>query len=386
MNRTILFCSIFMLTISSCHEDSSVKPPDVESCIFPPGNRNFAWRSDTVAWFPSTLGGVWAFSDNDAYLMGNIVTKDSPSSVLLGLHWDGNQWGGNIHGGPQDIRCTPNDVTGDDHFMVAVGYWGYGSTSGVTIVAGIAEFDNDAKKWTGYQFQTQGQLRAVWTDGEGYFIAVGDNGMLYTKDAPSANWVYHKAPTDFNFYRVCGVSKNETYLLAYFNTSGITYPQMWRFEDGNWLKLLDGLDTLTSIIKIPGDDNTIGDLFVDRCVQTDSLQLYVVGWESYLFEAKGKATDFAATNLSNTGLPLRSTGRTALDINGFSPSDIWIFGARYNFYHWNGNNFQRMIIPGLPNNDLTFGDQRKMVKTKSGKVFLPSEVSSQVYIVLQGTP
>jgi hypothetical protein len=43
-------------------------------------------------------------------------------------------------------------------------------------------------------------------------------------------------------------------------------------------------------------------------------------------------------------------------------------------------------MPGLPDDDAHFGNQRKMIKTSTGKIFLPTEVSSQVYVVVQGTP
>ena len=155
---------------------------------------------------------------------------------------------------------------------------------------------------------------------------------------------------------------------------------------GAWQKLLDDLDTAGSIIKIPDDAQSIGDISAYHCSITDSLRLYVIGWESYIFESKGSSLAFEGTNLASLGLPLRALGRTGLDINAFSPDDIWIFGTRYNFYHWNGTDFQMMIIPGLPNDDTQFGDQRKMVKTSTGKLFLPTEVSSQVYVVAQGIP
>lgn len=73
-------------------------------------------------------------------------------------------------------------------------------------------------------------------------------------------------------------------------------------------------------------------------------------------------------------------------IDLLTPGDIWIFGTKYNFYQWNGSNFQQIVIPGLPAPDSQYGEQRRIVKTSSGKVFLPSEVSSQVYVVAQGTP
>ncbi len=377
---TVLIILLLFFSGTDCKKPPPIIPPQPTTCEYPAGNRNFTWRLDTIAWWPSEVGGAWAFSDDDAWVMGNMHGPTVPGQTFYaGLHWNGRAWNDTIDF--YNILVIANDVTGDSHFMVAAGYYAYAGEK-----PAIAEFDNTTKKWQRYQFQNPGELHSVWTDGKGYFIAVGDSGMVYTKDGYSAGWVYQKAPTNFNFYRVYGVSKNEVYMLAYYNTSGIDYPQIWRYDGSSWLKLLDDFDSTGTIIKIPNDDNSLGDIYASRCSITDSLRLYIIGWESYLFETKGSFTDFRATNLSTFGLPLRSLGRTGLDINGFSPNDFWVFGTRYNFYHWNGTDFQKMVIPDLPNDDTQFGDQRKMIKTSSGKVFLPTEVSSQVYVVVQGTP
>lgn len=388
INKMILLSLIGIMVLIlgiNCKKNPVIPPDKPTDCYYPQGNRSFTWEMDTVAWFPSTVAGVWAFSDSDAYVIGTITDGKPPYDQRIGRHWNGRIWEDNINGTygyGQDISIIPrNDVTGDDHFMVAVGY---GAPTGI-ISAGIAEFNNLTKKWKSYELQAAGELRSVWTDGKGYFIAVGDNGMIYTKDGYSAGWVYTKAPTDYNFFRVNGVSKNEIYILGYFSTiENVTYPQIWKYDNNNWIKLLDDLDTTNTYIKIPNNEHTIGDIYANRCSITDSLQLYVIGWESYLFKTKGNSLSFDGINLTFRGLLLRNMERTGLDINGFSPSDLWIFGTRYNFFHWNGINFQKIVLPGLPNDDAQFGDQRKMIKTKSGKVFLPSEVSSQVYSVVQG--
>jgi hypothetical protein len=45
-----------------------------------------------------------------------------------------------------------------------------------------------------------------------------------------------------------------------------------------------------------------------------------------------------------------------------------------------------MDITGLPNDDMQYGWQCRFIKTKTGKIFVPSEVSSQVYVIVQGNP
>lgn len=374
-----LFAVLAIFTGVDCNDKPPIIPPVIPTnCEYPQGNRNFTWRLDTIAWFPSWLGGVHAFSDSDAWIMGNIVYPkgDSYSAV----HWDGTSWNKKVDF--LTVLMNANDVTGDNTLLVGVGY---------RLIAGekaaIAEYNNTTKQWTTYQFETLGDLRSVWTDGKGFFIAVGDNGMVYTKVSYTASWVYQKAPTNFNFTKVEGISKTEIYARTYISlVSGENYHQYWKYNGTQWNKLYDEQDTTGTIIKLYGTDNSMNDIASYRCSITDSLKLYLIGWESFLLESKGQDLNYHITNLTQLGLPLRNNGRTAFRINLYSPNDLWIFGTRFNFYHWNGKDFQKIIIPGLPNDDIQFGWQGKMVKTSTGRVFLPSEVSSQVYVVVQGTP
>ena len=384
---TLIFLGI------SCRK-SPVTPPQPTSCNYPHGNRNFAWRIDTVAWWPSEVGGVWAFSDTDAYLMGNISGPTVPGQKhYVALHWNGKVWNDSINGTGGydnatqkwgDIAIDPRgDVIGDDHLLVSVGYWGIYTIE----YAGVAEFDNRTKKWKSYQLQAVGELRSVWTDGKGYFIAVGDNGMVYTKDGYNATWVYSKAPTNFDFLHVTGCSKTEVYAEAELSlTTGQNYQQYWKYDGAEWYRLFDNQDTTGNVVSLPGDYSSMRDIAAYRCPVTDSVRLYLTGWESYLLQSKGQSFDYLVTNMSSLGLPLHNLGRTAYMIDLLTPGDIWIFGTKYNFYQWNGSNFQQIVIPGLPAPDSQYGEQRRIVKTSSGKVFLPSEVSSQVYVVAQGTP
>ncbi len=368
--------SIFFL---ACPDDPEPQPT---TCEYPAGNRTFTWRVDTVAYWPSFLGGVHAFADNDAYVMGYIGEGQAPWRIFVGKHWNGTQWDTNIYGTDAEVGHVANDVTGDDHFMVSVGNWSWTPPK-----PAIGEFDNRTKKWNAYQFDTEGELRSVWTDGKGFFIAAGDNGMVYTKDGYKAEWVYSKAPTGFHFTNIVGVSKNEMYAISQLPTiTGVIYQQYWKCYYNQWIKLYDGQDTTGTAVKLYGTDNSMYDLAVSRCSYNDSLKLYLIGWESFLLEAEGQSLSYSITNLSQLGLPLRSMGRTALRINLYSPNDYWIFGTRYNFYHWNGTDFQKIVMPGLPDDDAHFGNQHRMIKTSTGKIFLPTEVSSQVYVVVQGTP
>ena len=372
----LAFISVLFL---ACPDDPE---PEPTTCEYPAGNRTFTWRVDTVAYWPSFLGGVHAFADDDAYVMGYIGEGQAPWRIFVGKHWNGTKWDNNIYGTDAEVGHVANDVTGDDHFMVSVGNWSWTPPK-----PAIGEFDNLAKKWKAYQFETEGELRSVWTDGKGFFIAVGDNGMVYTKDGYKAEWVYSKAPTEFHFTNIVGISKHEMYAISQLPTiTGVIYQQYWKCYNNQWIKLYDGQDTTGTPVKLYGTDNSMYDLSVSRCSYNDSLKLYLIGWESFLLESEGQSLNYSITNLSQLGLPLKSMGRTAVRINLYTPNDYWIFGTRYNFYHWNGTDFQKIVMPGLPDDDAHFGDQRKMIKTSTGKIFLPTEVSSQVYVVVQGTP
>jgi len=313
--------------------------------------------------------------------MGYICEGKPPWRIFVGKHWDGMQWDTNINGTDAEVGHVANDVTGDDHFMVSVGNWSFTPPK-----PAIGEFDNLTKKWKSYQFETQGELLSVWTDGKGYFIAVGDNGMVYTKDGYSSGWVYQKAPTEFSFYSITGISKSEIYACACQSlATGEWYQQGWKIEQGIWKKLYDTKDTTSTPLSLTVLDypNEMG---AWRCGVTDSLILYVIGDQSYLFRSKGQQLVFQGINLSDIGLPLKQNGRTGLRVFVFNPNDVWITGTRYNFYHWNGSDFQKMVVTGLPADDMQFGSQCRFVKTGTGKIFIPSEISSQVYVVVQGTP
>ncbi|NLT52280.1 MAG: hypothetical protein GXX85_15355 [Ignavibacteria bacterium] len=382
---TLLFSVISLVLFSQCKKTpiEPKKKDDETNCNYEPGNRNFTWRIDTVAWWPSDLGGIWAFADNDAYVMGNINQwKNGDMESYSGLHWNGNEWSTNISGGWDDVKHYSVDVTGDDYYMVSVGDLGPGSHT-----CGLAEFNNITKKWKGYQFQTEGTLYSVWTDKKGYYIAVGTNGMIYQKDGYAAEWVYSKAPTEFTFTKVTGISKNEIYLFADINLqSGNSFQQIWKYSNNMFIKLLDNQDTTNTYIKIPESAGNITDIAVNRCKLTDTLQLYIVGSESYLLKDYKDKYKFHRTNLSYFGLPLSYSNYGASRVFVFSPDDYWITGLKYNLFHWNGTDFYKTEpISSLPYGEFT-GLVWKMQKNSSGKIWMLLENSSQVYTVLQGNP
>ena len=375
----LVFSALFTIVGLECKK-SPVASQLPTNCDSPPGNRNFTWRTDTVAWWPSEVGGVWAFSDNDAWVVGNMHGPTVPGqSTYMGLHWDGKGYNDTVKF--LDIYTVPLNAAGDEFFMVVPGYRLFGDSMGGTISKpAIAEFDNRSKKWANYQFQTVGNLYSAWTDRNGFFVAVGDNGMVYTKDGYSSQWVYSKVPSNFTFNHVNGVSKTELYASGYLSlSSGQDYQQYWKYDGTKWSKLFDNQDTVGNVVSLPGDYSVMTDINAYRCSATDSLQLYFGGFDSFLLQLKGQSFDFSAINLSSLGLPFHSLGSVALVINIFSPNDVWFFTARYECYQWNGTNFQQIIIPTIPPPESGFGAISRMVKTSNGKAFFSNEVSPQVY-------
>jgi len=371
----LLLLSMFSLFNLGCPDEKKppiIIPPTPTNCEYPPGNRNFTWRLDTVAWWPSWLGGVHAFSDSDAWVMGSLVSPTGESYV--GWHWDGKKWNEKVDF--LTILMKPNDVAGDDNYMVSVGYLMF-----TGIRPAIAEFNNRTKQWQRYDFaQTPGELRSVWTDGKGYFIAVGDNGMVYTKDGYTAEWVYSKAPTEFNFTKVTGINKNEMYFYAHkFLISGESFSQIWKYFNCNWTKLLDTQDSVDMAIQISEAGSQVNNIAVSRCSITDSLLIYIVGKALYEFSTEGHSLVFKKKELAALS---RGIGYISL----FSPKDYWISALEYQLYHWNGSNLQKIEpIPTLPYGQL-WGDIRSIRKGSSGKIWMVVEMSSQVYAVIQGTP
>jgi hypothetical protein len=378
----LFFISLFITSIS-CDSTEPPPTPDPTNCIYALGNRNFTWQIDTVALFPSNLGGIWSFSDSDAYLMGNIFQwTDSVFTGYVGLHWNGNKWDKNLNGTVEEIKHVSNDVIGDDHYLVSVGNWSINPPK-----PALGEFNNNTKKWKGLQFQIAGELRSVWTDGNGYFIAAGDYGMVYIKENYAANWIYVKAPTDFHFTKVIGISKTEVYFRAVVSlSSGQFFDQIWKYYNKSWIKLLDNQDTLNTPIKIPEAGDEVYNISVYRCSVSDSLYLYIVGRESFEFSTKGNSLIFNKTNLRSKGLSLASLGIDAGYISVFSPNDYWISSFRYYLYHFNGIDFQKIeTIPALPYGQL-WGYISQIRKNKSGKIWILVETNSQSYSVIQGVP
>jgi len=61
MKKCILAIALVAIVLLNlgCKKEPTQPPDDKPTtCIYPVGNRNFTWSIDTVAWWPSIVGGV----------------------------------------------------------------------------------------------------------------------------------------------------------------------------------------------------------------------------------------------------------------------------------------------------------------------------------------
>ena len=103
MKQTIVIAFVLgMIFVGlDCKKEPPTNPQPPTNCDSPPGNRNFTWRTDTVAWWPSEVGGVWAFSDDDAWVVGNLhgPTVPGPDKLhTIALEWNRMERYNPIHG------------------------------------------------------------------------------------------------------------------------------------------------------------------------------------------------------------------------------------------------------------------------------------------------
>lgn len=390
IKHSIIFSSL--LVSASCQQptenntDSGVNPS--QSCTYPNSSNEFTWRVDTVGWFPTTIGGLHAFSDSDAYVMGYLAQgpKDDPQEAL---HWDGTSWKKVIFKNPiQEVGHYSYDATGDDNFMVSVGEWAMYPNS----KCGLSEFDNSTKKWKGYQFNTEGPLYDVWTDGQGFFIAGGEHGSMYIKDSRNASWRFVQAPLvegDWNggVTKINGISKNEMYIKLRYYTNSESIDQYWKYDLVTWTKLFDTSDSVQGdFFGIKPEPVRSFSVSWVHCSMSDERKIYVNIVPNGSFPSpnlriyKSKLGDSKLQRL-NDDIIYDHLPSNIFSFNVLTPNDIWMWG--YSLYHWNGESMKAVSIPSIP--DFKGETQlRRIKKSVNGKkVWIRHSLSSQVWVVAQ---
>jgi len=374
---------VLIVFISSCSLFSGNDKKKDDSCDWPIGNRNYSWRIDTVGYWPSTMGGLYVFNDSTAFLTGNI--NDKKNNQLAGLRWNGTKWLTDIYNPAPEYPAGHfgNDAIGDDTLMVSVGYWGLNLDQ-----AAIGEFNLKTKTWTNHKFEVQGELNSIWTDGKGFYIAVGNNGIMYTKESPSSDWVFSRMDDGFNLTKVSGISKTEWYLSGYkYSTAYRAFiSKTYRYLNGQWLTLYDSSQNESSILNLR-NSLLVNRLQAFRCSDTDSLYLYISGASTFKITSFGHELQFREINLRGLYLDNDESFRSGW-VFGSNPNNIWMPTLYYGLYHYNGSTVQKIeTIPGLPYGDMShWGLVNQMVFSKSGKIWMLMETKVQNYILIQGTP
>lgn len=374
---------IFLFMVSSCSLFAGNDKTKEDVCDWPPGNRNYSWHIDTVAYFPSTLGGLHVINDSSVFLTGRINAKNGDD--LHGLQWDGSEWTREIYSSAPDypIGHYGLDATGDDSIMVSVGYWDLNGG----FKSAIGEFNLRTKTWTKYQYETIGRLNSVWTDGKGFYVAVGDNGVMYTKESPNSNWEFSRMEDGFNLIEVSGISSSELYISSYKGIIGNpTNYKLYRYLDDTWITLYDTRQSEANYLSL-NSSSQITRVKAFRCLNTDSLYLFIPG------ESTFKVSSYS-NELSFNEVDLKSFNSTLMDninsgwVFGSNPNDIWTPTMYYGIYHYDGSTIQKMeSIPQLPYGDTAhWGIMNQMVFSASGKIWMLIESKVQNYILIQGTP
>ncbi|MCK6601819.1 MAG: hypothetical protein L6Q77_08350 [Bacteroidetes bacterium] len=348
---------VFIILFSTCERNGQIMvPPDDPSdttstdCENPKSSNVFEWEIDSLGEKESVTnsiaGGVFAFSDSDAYAMGMFIKN---GKAYPGAHWNGKRW--NLISANSTIQIASFAVTGDSKRMVAVG--------GKFSVLGqqeVLEFTTADKIWKRTIFSGyEGNLNTVWTDGNGYYIAGGDKGLLVEKASDISDWKIITCPVDYFVQKIDGFSKDKIFLLGSSLKNG---KQIWSRNDGNWNLLYDQSRTDTTFaLNIPLKSD-MADISVFYCSESSSVSLNVGTIPVKTFSVVNNCTEFIPAQN-----PFATISREMLSVYPFAKNDIWLTGNY--LYHYNGKSLAKISFTG---NFSNFSAGIPYV-TSSGKVF-----------------
>lgn len=371
---TFLFFLLFAMGCENGSDPEKKDPvdPSVKSCENSKSTHEFTWRVDTIGYSVSNVAGIWAFSDSDVYVIGNLTISrpnDPNPKGSLGLHWDGKTWSKNIYGTWLEIGNDPESLTGDKSELVVVGD-GFGYN-----VPAIGEFNNATKKWKTTQFTDDGIFLSAWTDGTGYFLAGGTNGILYERKNRSSGWTKINGPLNGNIFSLTGVSSKLFFAFMYAPFSN--NEEVWMSKNGKWTQIYstENPDLKTAL---PGTKGTrIHHIDGFFCDVTKVFTLYTTSTPFQVFELK--EADSLFTKVS---IPFTSQVPTYWQaIMVIKPNDLWVHGNY--LFHWDGKTVKEIVIPGYPG----YAKSRQVAQTTTGKVFLPLyKNEGGPWIMAIGTP
>lgn len=351
-----LLVVFFLIYLSACDENGKITgtpddPPDttVLPCMNPKSSNTFNWDIDSIgereSISNSIAGGIFAFSDSDAFAMGNFYRN---GTIYAGAHWDGKNW--IYFTRNSTIQIATYAVTGDSKRMVAVG-------GRFTALGGqqVLEFTKSDRKWKKTELSFRGNLYTVWTNGSGYYLAGGDEGLLVEKESDNSEWKIINSPVDFYVYKITGISKDKIFLLGAALQKGM---QIWSRINGIWNLLYDqSLTDTTFALNIPLKSD-MADISVLSCSVGNSVNLYVGTVPVKIFTVMNNGTEFTPSKN-----PFASITREMLVIYPLAKNDIWLTGNY--LYHYNGQSLVKVSFTG---NFSNFSAGIPFV-TSSGKVF-----------------
>jgi len=374
--KIVVLC--FYFSIVSCKnptENTILNPPVSIDCNEPKSTQNYTWRIDTIGDFGSHLGGIYAFSDTDAYAMGFLWSNKKNGTAER--HWNGKVWSENVYATGLEIGHYSLAATGDEKIMISVGYASVGNP-----VHALAEFDNRTKKWKKKVFSQPGQFYSVWTDKKGFYAAGGSNGFLVFKNSEGSDWVEQSVPSEAKgtIKYLKGIDFNDLFITVEKVENLDYYRQLWRLQNKKWKKIYDPLQPdSVRYLKTNGRTDFFG-FDLSYCPSNNLLTLYAFGNTVEIYHYNSVTNRFIEADV-----PYREgIGGSAQAINAYSPNDIWFRGVLW--HHWDGKTVKYLDFPGYE----AFDNSWNATRSPSGKVFIPlgrSEGSfGYTWVIAQGTP
>lgn len=206
----LIILMAWMLALGSCNDTNPVtpgaQPMDTTS-------HTYVWEIDTLVMDKySRVNGVWAFSENDVWVVGYFRSLDSTGAQIFNktcnaAHWDGQAWRlhrVDIRHEGQSMFGAPTNCFGlspDDFWLVPGLHWnGYYWTghdfswisNGQTLAAWGSRTDDvyfvgrnesivrwDGKTLTSLAAETSVQCHGVWGSGDTVLIATVDGYRVY---------------------------------------------------------------------------------------------------------------------------------------------------------------------------------------------------------------
>jgi|GEM_PF-5373575 hypothetical protein len=318
--------------------------------------------------------------------MGSLYS-DEKGTYLRGKRWNGVQWTDDYHIPNLEFLVASNDVAGDDSTLVAVGAWGGIHEMSIA----TARYSSVTQTWSQFKPDIEGKLNDVWTDRNGFYAAVGHNGLIAISEDGGKNWKVEKKADDYVLQGISGANKNDYFIWgSRYNREESSYQfAFWRIKNGVWIKWFDSVYKNETRTELSFISDFIGyQFFVPHTEESDTTQLYLSDNNSAYKISSFENKIVKVRNLEEVPTNADTVNLRATWIFGTAVNDVWLSKSLLKFYQWNGLDlYETNPTQGLPI-DGNGGILVDFYQSKSGKVWMLVELrnSNQIYGVLQGTP